>query len=136
MRFAARCLLRYLMGQAEKAFPESLADLWRGVLPQRHSTPPDTILMAADLSRAVGAMSALAMEPASMSASFVSLLGTDRTEFGRGQALDGSLHNFTLAFPQAPEASAGWRWECQQYTPCLCRVGLASRKEHAHCLPT
>ena len=67
------------------------------------------MVVAADLSRAVGAMSALAMEPASMSASFVSLLGTDREEFGRGEALDGSLRNFTLAFPQAPEASAGWR---------------------------
>ena len=75
--------------------------------------------VAADLSRAIGAMSALAMEPASMSASFVSLLGTDRNDFGRGEALDGSLRNFTLAFPQGPEASAGWRWEICHPPVCL-----------------
>ena len=97
-------------------------------IPLAHGKPQrDTVLAAADLSRAVGATSALAMEPASMSASFVSLLGTDRDEFGRGQALDGSLHNFTIAFPQAPEASAGWRWgnACQPAS-CLRQSGLAS----------
>ena len=71
-------------------------------------------------------MSALAMEPASMSASFVSVLGTDREEFGRGDALDGSLRNFTIAFPQAPEVSAGWRWTTCQSASCLRRDTCAS----------
>ena len=105
----------------------------RSTLLQGHNTlSGDAMLVAADLGRAVGAMSALALEPASMAASFGSTLGTDRDEFGHGAALDGSLHNFTIAFPQAPDASAGWRWgNCQNFL-CLHRVSHASPSGKAH----
>lgn len=68
-----------------------------------------TYAMPTDLGRAFSAFSALGVDPANMSISYLSRSATDRDEFSAGEVLDGGLYNYTIAFAQAPEASAGWR---------------------------